>query len=95
MSPEEEAWRSTSPRKARALSESARVRFYVKWADLKKSAEWRAEATFARGTPEFERLRRNYLMASAMEAYGYVAIIALIVLCTMVLLIAILDERFG
>jgi len=71
------------------------VRFYVKWADLKKSAEWRAEGTFARGTPEFERLRRNYLRTSAMEAYGYVAFTALIVFCTIVLLIAILGQRFG
>lgn len=69
------------------------VRFYVKWADLKKSAEWRAEGTFARGTPEFER--RNYLRTSAMEAYGYVAFTALIAILTVAMLIAILGERFG
>ena len=63
--------------------------------DLKKSAESKAEGTFARGTPEFERLRRNYLVSSALVAYGYVASLALIVLCTLVMLIAILGDRFN
>jgi hypothetical protein len=71
------------------------VRFYVKWADLKKSAEWRAEGTFPRGTPEFERLRRMYLTADAAVAYGFVGAMALIVVSVIVMLIAILGERFG
>jgi hypothetical protein len=70
------------------------VSFLPKWADLKKSAEWRAEGSFSRDDPRFEGLRRNYLTTSALEAYGLFAFAALIALFTILLLAAILGEHF-
>jgi hypothetical protein len=71
------------------------VAFFAKWSELKKSAEWMAEGSVPRDNPRFERLRRKYLTASALMAYGFVPATALIAISLLLLLVAILGEHFG
>ena len=70
--------------------EDSTVRLFTAWDDLKESAEWMAEGSVPRDDPKFDRLRRNYLQASALMAYGFVVFLALFAILVLFLLVVLL-----